>query len=517
VITRAGERRISLAIGLLLCSAVALALARPGLLPPAWAGDDSNWTYLPLIFPGPPTSAPSATTTPTIVPTPTLTSTVVVSSTVRQGSVVLRAYPYETYLVDAYHPYYNMRYRKLNWGAYDSGPRTPVDRSFIALILENEYLRVTVLPELGGRVYECIFKPTGHDELYRNPVLKPTHWGPTEQGWWLALGGIEWCLPVAEHGYESGVPWSFETLQATDGVTVTVHDSTAMDRLRASVDIALPAGRAYFTISPHVENPTTGSIAYKFWLNAMCAPGGTNAPSDRLQFALPVTNMTVHSRDDRWTGLPGPAGAFAWPMQNGRDLSLLGNWPYYLGAFERPAASGDFVAVYERQADEGLVRAYPSDVARGAKVFSAGYGATALSTSLWTDDHSSYVELHGGVAPTFDDAATLAPGGRLSWTEHWYPVTGIGGVSCASREAALNLQMTPQGAAIGVATTTERRDSVVALRRRSDGALLAQNMIPVISPAQPFVLTSVAVGSLSANELTLIYSDSSGALLAACR
>ena len=498
---------LGLALGVLLLSAVLPAAGRPEAQLGAWTGAASTST---------PTLTQTMTPTATLTPTVTITPTVIFPSTVRQGTVVLRAYPYEAYLEEAYDAYYNWHYRRLNWGAYNGALRIPADRGFTALILENEYLRVTVLPELGGRVFECIFKPTGHNAFYRNPVLKPTHWGPSEQGWWLGLGGLEWCLPVAEHGYESGAPWSFETIQAADGVTVTVRDSTAADRLRARVDIALPAGWAYFSVSPHIENPTPAPVAYKFWLNAMLAPGGTNAPSNQLQFALPVSQMTLHSRDDRWPGLPGPGGAFDWPAPGGRDLSLLGNWPYYLGAFERPAA-GDFMGVYDRRAGEGLVRVFPSDVAHGAKVFSGGYGANALPPNLWTDDLSYYVELHGGIMPTFDHVATLPAGGRLSWTEHWYPMATIGGLSCATREAALNLSLTSQGATLGVATTSERRGSVVALRRRGDGALLFQDTIPLISPAQPYVSAPVAVGSLQRDELTLSYNDFSGALLATCR
>ena len=53
---------------------------------------------------------------------------------------------------------------------------------------------MTILPELGGRVYQLIYKTTGNNELYQNPVIKPTHWGPLkrEENWWLAVGGIEW-------------------------------------------------------------------------------------------------------------------------------------------------------------------------------------------------------------------------------------------------------------------------------------------------------------------------------------
>ena len=57
-----------------------------------------------------------------------------------------------------------------------------VDRSYTRLVLENDYLRLSILPDLGGRVYELIFKPTGHNEFYRNPVIDPTPWGRPNKG-----------------------------------------------------------------------------------------------------------------------------------------------------------------------------------------------------------------------------------------------------------------------------------------------------------------------------------------------
>ncbi len=94
-------------------------------------------------------------------------------------------------------------YHWLDWSRYDGS--VTVTQDYQLLVLENDYLRVTILPELGGRVYQLIYNATSNNELYQNPVIKPTHWGSTEQGWWLAAGGIEWCLPVtvtsgASHG-----------------------------------------------------------------------------------------------------------------------------------------------------------------------------------------------------------------------------------------------------------------------------------------------------------------------------
>jgi hypothetical protein len=304
---------------------------------------------------------------------------------------------------------------------------------------------------VGGRIYEVIYKPTGHRETYRNPVLKPSPWGPAEQSWWLAAGGIEWCLPVEEHGYEWGVPWKLRASNDGQGVTVTLRDTDANDRLRAEIAVRLEAGAAYFTIRPRLENPTSAPLDVKYWTNAMLAPGGQNRPSAKLRFVLPdaVTAVTVHSRGD--DSLPGANERLPWPVNNGVDLSRLGNWNRWLGFFEDPAL-GEFMAVYDEGYDEGMVRVFPADVATGAKGFAFGW-QDPIPPDNWTDDGSSYVEIHGGPASTFDDSVTIPAGSQLQWTEIWYPVAGLGGLRYANGTAALNLGAGGGQAQVGVAAT----------------------------------------------------------------
>ncbi len=330
-----------------------------------------------------------------------------------------------------------MPYSVLDRAAYDASSPVPEAVTYRSLVVENEYLKLTFLPDLGGRLYEVRFKPTGHVETYRNPVLKPSPWGPPEMGWWLGAGGIEWCLPVEEHGYEWAVPWLATVEEDDSGVTVRLRDSLADGRVRASVAVRLEAGAGSFTIRPRLENPTSAPLAVKYWTNAMLAPGGRNSPSAELRFILPdaVTAVTVHSRGDET--LPAYNERMPWPVVNGVDMSRLGNWNRWLGFFEDPATGG-FVSVYDESYDEGLVRVFPADVASGSKAFAHGW-QDAIPATNWTDDDSSYVEIHGGPAPTFDDSVTLPAGGHLQWTETWYPVAGLGGLRYANETAALNL------------------------------------------------------------------------------
>ncbi len=404
-------------------------------------------TPLPTCTPSP--AEPVASTTPPS-PTPTPASPASAQSVaVREGQVTIPTYPYADFLREARNESYNMTYQVLDRAAYEASNPAPREATYRTVVVENEYLELTFLPELGGRLYQVVYKPTGHNLTYRNPVLKPSPWGPPEQGWWLAAGGIEWCLPVEEHGFEWGVPWQLSTQRDTGGVTVLLSNTEAQDRLRAEVAVRLEAGAAAFTIRPRLENPTGTALPVKYWTNAMLAPGGRNTPSADLRFVLPraVTTITVHSRGDE--GLPGYNQHMSWPAFEGRDLSRLGNWNRWLGVFEDPAR-GNFMAVYDERYDEGLVRVFAADVVRGAKIFGFGW-ADPIPAQNWTDDGSAYVEIHGGPAATFDQSTTLPAGGSLQWTETWYPVAGLGQLCSANEQAALNLSIAGGQIEVGIA------------------------------------------------------------------
>lgn len=149
-------------------------------------------------------------------------------------------------------------------------------------------LKIRLLPDLGGRIYSVVFKPTGSNELYQNPVIKPSPWGPAEQGGWLSHRRHRWDLPVAEHGYAWGNSWGYITNRidpSTASVTVFMPFE---DHLRAEVDVTLRSGEAAFTLQPRVVNPTDKAIDYQFWINALLAPGPANTVGPGLRFLFPT-------------------------------------------------------------------------------------------------------------------------------------------------------------------------------------------------------------------------------------
>ncbi len=427
-----------------------------------------------------PAPAPTANFTPTpqggSVPAPAPVGTVVVY----ESSVTLPTYPYERYQSDGFNDTFAWPYKRFDRARYLAENPAPANRTFKLIVLENSYLKVTILPELGGRIWQVIYKPDGWNMFYQNPVVKPSPWGPPEQLGWLALGGLEWNLPVEEHGYDWGVPWGYIPSQISrDLASVTVFTPRDGRRLNASITISLRAGAGSFEIEPTVSNVSDRTLDFHYWQNAMLAPGSGNRPTGDTHFILPSPEMTVHSTQD--PRMPQPGQGFSWPTYNGRDVSQLGTWNQFLGFFERPAAHGPFVGLYDRGYNAGAVRIFPANVARGSKLFSLGFN-NPLGSDNYTTDNSGYAELHGGLSASFFESYRLPAGGAVSWREVWYPVSGMGDLAFANEVAAINPYATANGLAVGFFPTRPMSGALVVT---VNGTEVGRQTLQ-ISPAQPF-------------------------------
>jgi hypothetical protein len=325
-------------------------------------------------------------------------------------------------------------------------------RLFRAVILENRYLQLTILPGLGGRICECIFKPTGQNIFYHNQVLMPTHWGPLsrEQNWWLAAGGMEWAFPVNEHGYEWGSPWSYAIERSATETSIRLWDA-ADPRPRVRVEVALVPGRACFAVRPQIENPTSSPMTYQYWSNAMLTLGGPSMPPD-TEFIYPAQEIIIHSAGPN-SELPGERVRISWPTFEGRDVAWYENWTDWLGFFI-PQATEGFVGAYNHETELGMARIFPWEEVPGVKLFA--WGMESPYTSEYTVDGSEYFEMWGGPNRRFwsEDDNTSGPGESKAWTEYWYPFSSIDGLDFANRDAAPSVQAREGLLHLGVGTTS---------------------------------------------------------------
>jgi len=445
-----------------------------------------------------PTATPRPSATPTrpatITPRPTLTRAPgatpqasptpapVEPVTVSRRSIDLPTYAYERALyVDeakAGHPYPLLNN---GWGAVNP-------QSYELIVLRNAYLEVELLPELGGRIYQIRYLPTDQTLLYNNRVIKPTNWGPPDQGWWLAVGGIEFCLPVDEHGYVTAEAWDARVDELDDGsASVTMQYLEQTRQVAVEVSITLRPGQAALELATRLTSQSDKAEPLQYWINAMVSPG-KHGVGPGLRFVLPGSQALVHSTGI--TGMPVAYEPFSWPVYQGRDLSSYGNWDSYLGLF-MPTRTADFVAVYDEDTDIGLVRAFPGAVANGVKLFGFGRGFDA---NLYTDDGSQYVELWGGWSPTFRDAGNLAPSASVFWRESWYPIVQMDGPTLANTQVALWAERSDDRLTLRVHSPGEQQ--AVLIIRQGEEELSRQPV--ALAPTRPLRLELGLRGNLAA-------------------
>jgi len=157
-------------------------------------------TTLPTIRPGATSIPPGATATfaalptkPAFVPTTALAPTARAEMAVRvfESMLNLPVAPYARFLTWSADANTGVPFATLDRAAYETASEGTTMRAFKVVSLENELLHMSFLPELGGRLYQVLFKPTNQSLFYNNPVITPSHFGPFDdkQNWWLAAGG----------------------------------------------------------------------------------------------------------------------------------------------------------------------------------------------------------------------------------------------------------------------------------------------------------------------------------------
>ncbi len=147
---------------------------------------------------------------------------------------------------------------------HDRIEETPVERAWDALHIENEFLRVMILPELGGRVHVAVDKTNGYDFIYRQDVIKPALVGLA--GPWVS-GGIEFNWPQ-HHRPATCMPVDYDIEKHADGSqTLWCGDTDPMSRMKGMHGICLHPGRALFEIKVRLFNRTEFTQTFLWWTN----------------------------------------------------------------------------------------------------------------------------------------------------------------------------------------------------------------------------------------------------------
>ena len=309
-------------------------------------------------------------------------------------------------------------------------------RSYRAVFIENEYLRVMCLPEIGGRIQSVLDKVTGEEMFYRNRVIRPGH--IALRGAWIS-GGIEWNRGPQGHTVTSFSPVDVVPVQYPDGSAALVIGNTEQS-FRTGWEVRLTLHPETRALDEQIRlfNPTDNFHPYYFWNNTAFP----NTPGTR--FVFPMSLGTDHSGTE----------FFSWPMHEGRDLSWLRNYPEPTSVFGYEVAF-DFFGAYDVDRDFGIVQVANHHELPGRKAWTWGQADAGLvAQSALTDEDGPYIEVQSGPLPTQADFGLLAPGQEISWRETWYPINGMGqGFEYATSDLAIERHEHPDGVELRIATT----------------------------------------------------------------
>ena len=355
------------------------------------------------------------------------------------------------------------------------------------LNLENEYLRLTVLPDLGGHIYSCLDKRTGQEMFYANKAIKKALIG--YRGAWAAFG-VEFNFPVS-HNWMSMSPVDFAMAQNADGSgSIFVGNVDRVYGGEWRVELRLSPGRSVLEQRVDLYNASRGRHRYYWWSN------GAVQVWDDSHLIYPTELMATHgfTRIERW------------PVDDkGRDLSVIRNQTDGPVSLFTYGTKEEFVGVYHPRTHSGTVHVASPLELPTHKVWSWGHDRDAADwrTAL-SDDDSAYIELQAGLFRNQETYAFLEPQDSVSFSEYWLPVRDLGGITRANVDAVLHIERTtPTRVRIALDATRNLPNARVAVR----GATTAVDQRVSLSPRDIWRWEGDASGT---SALQFEVTDSSG-------
>lgn len=334
---------------------------------------------------------------------------------------------------------------------------TKVDKEYEAVFLENEYLKVMVLPALGGRIQRAYDKTNGYDFVYYNHVIKPALVGLT--GPWIS-GGIEFNWPQ-HHRPTTYLPVDYVLVESQDGsVSVLLHDVDQMYGTKGITKISLYPGKAYIEITGQLYNRTAMPQTFLWWANP-AVPVNENTQS---VFPPDVHAVMDHGKRDV-SRFPIATGVYyKKDYSEGVDISRYKNIPVPT-SYMAEKSKYDFVGGYDYGVGAGILHVADHHVSPGKKQWTWGCGdfGKAWDRNL-TDEDGPYVELMTGVfTDNQPDFTWLKPFEEKVFRQYFMPYKGVGQVKNATTEAAVTLSWDGTAAEIKVYATSIRKGAVVKL------------------------------------------------------
>ena len=368
------------------------------------------------------------------------------------------------------------------------------DQSYWAIFLENEFVQLMILPEIGGRIHAGLDKTNQYDFFYRQNVIKPALVGLL--GPWIS-GGVEFNWPQ-HHRPSTYMPVHAATEKHEDGsCTVWLSEHDPMLRMKGMVGICLHPGRSLVEAKVRLYNRTPLTQTFLWWANVAVRV------HDQYQAFFPpdVTFVADHAKRAISSFPIARNHYYGVDYRPGTDISWYKNIPVPT-SYMVTESKYDFFGGYDHGRQAGIVHTSNHYVAPGKKLWTWGNAefGYAWDRNL-TDKDGPYVELMAGAyTDNQPDFSWLEPYETKTFRQYWYPIQKIGPAKNANTEAAVNLECAGKSARVGVCVTMRRKVRIV-LSCNGDIVLDQEENL---APEKPFVATVKTEEALPEKHILLV-------------
>jgi tetratricopeptide (TPR) repeat protein len=321
-----------------------------------------------------------------------------------------------------------------------------VEHELRAIYLENEYLKCSVLPDIGGHLYTCVDKINGLPMFYANPSIKKAKIG--YRGAWAAFG-VEFNFPVS-HNWVSMSPVEFAYTANPDGsASVTVGNIDRVYEMQWSVALTLRPGSTVLEQRVTLSNRSDVRHRFYWWNNAAVQAWDDS----RIEYPM------------RFAATHGFAEVQTWPVNSqGKDLSIIKNQTDGPVSLFAHGSRENFMGVWNPKTNTGTVHYADYAEVPAKKIWSWGVDADGLDwrTAL-SDNNSAYVEIQAGLFRNQETYAFLEPRQTIGFSEYWMPVREIGGISRGNLAGVVHLERDNGTLHVAVNTNRKIRDASIRI------------------------------------------------------
>ncbi|MEY2923632.1 MAG: hypothetical protein RLZZ337_172 [Bacteroidota bacterium] len=320
-----------------------------------------------------------------------------------------------------------------------------------AKVIENELIRLVLLPEYGGRVLSFVYKPTNHEYLYQSECGSAYEIGSNifYYNWLMVYGGIFPTFPEPEHGKTWLLPWNYSVIKSTsDTVTVRMQytDNTSYAQapgnyrygttgITCQVDVSVYTNSSIWDFDVKLVNNKGQNVNYEYWTCTTLTPGSTTGNTRsplNSEIVIPAEKYFAAWSPRAWIGTPNS-------RYNLSDINYLSEWDD-MGIAYADKFAGEYWGVINHENEEGVFRVSKNTETKGLKLWT--WGKNNIDNNMYDFSNGgadNYIELWAGVSNQFFSNATLGANAQKNWKESYCATVNMSAIANMNNYGAVNL------------------------------------------------------------------------------